>query len=170
MGREGFEPSTLGLRVRSDRPRRAATSCSELHRALQQAATNYGRCGNAETSLYAQPYAQGAVIPGTVGPANYLADYGIAQVILTGTGTLDGFGPATEVGGVTADRSFQPCGVNSETAALARCIVTADGTIAIRESNETCATPTGRVATGTFEMDGLSSTGSSPAQRGVARF
>jgi hypothetical protein len=90
---------------------------------------------------------------------NHAADYGIVQVILTGTGTLDGFGAATEVGGVTADRSFQPCGVNSESAAVTRRIVTAAGTLAIRESNETCATPTGRVATGTFEVDGLFSTG-----------
>src|SRR6266545_5494581 len=58
MGREGFEPSTLGLRVRSDRRRRAATSCNELHRDLQQVATNYGRCGKVETNLYAQTYAQ----------------------------------------------------------------------------------------------------------------
>jgi hypothetical protein len=60
--------------------------------------------------------------------------------------------------------------VNSETAALTRRIVTAARTLAIRESNETYATPTGRIATGTFEMDGLFSAGSSPAQRGVARF
>src|SRR6266511_4335452 len=58
MGREGFEPSTLGLRVRSDRRQRAATSCNKLHRGLQRAATNYAKSGNAETNLYAHPYAQ----------------------------------------------------------------------------------------------------------------
>jgi hypothetical protein len=58
MGRAGFEPAALGLRVRSDEPRRAATRCTELHPVLRQVATNYARCGNAETNLYAQAYAQ----------------------------------------------------------------------------------------------------------------
>ena len=90
---------------------------------------------------------------------NHVADYGIVQVILTGSGTLEGFGAATEVGGITADRSVQPCGVNSESAAATRRITTAQGTLAIRESNETCVTSAGRVATGTFVVDGLFSTG-----------
>ena len=90
---------------------------------------------------------------------NHVADYGIVQVILTGSGTLQGFGAATEVGGVTADRSYQPCGIPSESAAVTRRIITADGTLAIRESNETCVTPAGRIATGRFEVDGLFSTG-----------
>ena len=38
-------------------------------------------------------------------------------------------------------------------------LITAEGTLAIRESNETCVTPAGRVATGTYEVDGLFSTG-----------
>src|SRR5712691_3124633 len=90
---------------------------------------------------------------------NHVADYGIVQVILTGSGTLEGFGAATEVGGVTTDNSFQPCGVGSESAAVTRRIITAEGTLAIRESNETCVTAAGRVATGAFEVDGLFSTG-----------
>src|SRR5438045_946150 len=57
MGREGFEPSTLGLRVRSDRTQRVATRCKELHLDLQRAATNYAKSGNVETNLYAQAYA-----------------------------------------------------------------------------------------------------------------
>jgi len=90
---------------------------------------------------------------------NHVADYGIVQVILTGRGTVEGFGDATEVGGVTADRSFQPCGTACVSAAVTRRINTAEGTLAIRESNETCVTPAGRVATGTYEVDGLFSTG-----------
>jgi hypothetical protein len=91
--------------------------------------------------------------------SNHVADYGIVQVILTGSGTLEGFGAVTEVGGVTADRTVQPCGTPSEHAANIRRIVTAEGILAIRESAETCQTPEGRVATGTFEVDGLFSTG-----------
>jgi hypothetical protein len=49
--------------------------------------------------------------------------------------------------------------VNSESAAVTRRIITADGVLAIRESNETCVTPEGRVATGAFVVDGLFSTG-----------
>jgi hypothetical protein len=98
-------------------------------------------------------------IESVVAVSDHVADYGIRQVILTGSGTLEGFGAATEVGGVTVDRSFQPCGVLSESAAVTRRIITAEGTLAIRESNETCVTPTGRVATGVFEVDGLFSTG-----------
>src|SRR5215210_3021529 len=64
---------------------------------------------------------------------NNRAAYGIGQVILTGTGTLEGFGAATEVGGVTADNTIQPCGVGSETAAVTRRIITAEGTLSIRE-------------------------------------
>jgi len=47
----------------------------------------------------------------------------------------------------------------SENAAVTRRIITAQGTLSIRESNETCATPAGRVATGAFVVDGLFSTG-----------
>jgi len=90
---------------------------------------------------------------------DHQADYGILQVILTGTGTLEGFGAATEVGGVTADRSFHACGEPSEHAANTRRIITADGRLAIRESVQTCITAAGRIATGTFEVDGLFSTG-----------
>ncbi len=46
---------------------------------------------------------------------NNRAAYGIGQVILTGSGTLEGFGAATEVGGVTADNTIQPCGAVAKT-------------------------------------------------------
>jgi hypothetical protein len=87
-----------------------------------------------------------------------LPTYGIGLAILTGSGTLDGFGTATETGGVVFDRTVQPCGIPSESAAIVRRIVTADGILAIRESNHTCLTPA-RIATGTFDVDGLFSTG-----------
>lgn len=90
--------------------------------------------------------------------ASNLADYGIGLVILTGTGTLEGFGAATETGGVVFDRTVQPCGIPSESAAVVRRIVTADGILVTRESTHTCLTPA-RIASGTFEVDGLFSTG-----------
>ena len=91
---------------------------------------------------------------------NHIADYRIFQVILTGSGTVEGFGAATEVVGVTADVSVLPCGARSASAAATRRIVTAGGTLALRTSEETCVTPVGlRVDTGTYEVDGLFSTG-----------
>jgi len=90
---------------------------------------------------------------------NNRAAYGIFQVILTGSGTLDGFGAATEVVGVTADASVTPCGARSSSDASTRRIVTAGGTLTLRQSDETCETPAGRIATGTYEVDGQFSTG-----------
>ena len=90
--------------------------------------------------------------------ADNIPSYGIGLAILTGSGTLEGFGGVTETGGVVFDRTVQPCGIPSESAAVVRRIVTADGILAIRESNHTCLTPE-RIATGTFEVDGLFSTG-----------
>jgi len=65
MGREGFEPSTLGLRVRADTTRPVATCCNKLHPGLKQVATNYGTCGIVETNLYAQTYARALSIVAT---------------------------------------------------------------------------------------------------------
>ena len=91
---------------------------------------------------------------------NHLADYGILQVILTGTGTVEGYGVATEVAGVTADGSVVPCGARSASAAATRRIVTVDGTLALRSSEQTCQNPAGlRVDSGTYEVDGAFSTG-----------
>jgi hypothetical protein len=90
---------------------------------------------------------------------NHSADYGIVQIILTGSGTLEGFGAATVVSGVTADASTTPCGVGSSSNASTRRITTAEGTLILHSSSVTCATPSGRVSTGTFEVDGMSSTG-----------
>jgi hypothetical protein len=91
--------------------------------------------------------------------ANHNADYGVLQIILTGNGTLDGFGAVTVVSGVTADSSTAPCGVGSSSNASTRRITTAEGTLILNSSSITCATPEGRVSTGTFQVDGSSSTG-----------
>jgi hypothetical protein len=91
---------------------------------------------------------------------NHVADYGIIQVILTGSGTVEGFGTATEVVGVTADVSVTPCGPRSGSAAATRRIVTAEGTLTLRSSEETCQDSAGlRIDTGTYEVDGAFSTG-----------
>jgi hypothetical protein len=97
---------------------------------------------------------------------DHVADLGVFQLILTGTGTVAGFGAATEVAGVTQDRAVHPCGVGSDSEAVTRRIVTSDGTLALREVGAKCPSASGPVFTATYEVDGLSSTGVFAGARG----
>jgi hypothetical protein len=90
---------------------------------------------------------------------NHRADYGVLQIILTGSGTLEGFGDVTVVSGVTADLTSTPCGPGSSSNAATRRIVTTEGTLVVRGTSATCDTAEGRVSTGTYEVDGMFSTG-----------
>jgi len=58
MGREGFERSTLGLRVRPERLRKATRSRNLLQRAGGDAAANPSEVRHAETSPYSHAYSQ----------------------------------------------------------------------------------------------------------------
>src|SRR6266498_2616391 len=97
---------------------------------------------------------------------NRIADLGIFQLINTGTGTLEGFGSATVVVGITQDRSVTPCGPGSWTNAATRRIVLEEGVLVLRELAIRCPTESGPVITGTYEVDGLSSTGVFAGARG----
>jgi hypothetical protein len=97
---------------------------------------------------------------------NRIADLKTFQLINTGSGTLAGFGPATMVLGVTQDRSVEPCGPGSWTNAATRRIVVAAGVLMIRELAYVCQTASGPVATGTWTVDGPSSTGVFAGARG----
>jgi hypothetical protein len=97
---------------------------------------------------------------------NRIADLGTLQLINTGSGTVDGFGAATEVVGITQDRSVIPCGPGSYTNAATRRIVVEAGVLILREVAITCPTASGAEATGTYEVDGLSSTGVFADSRG----
>ena len=90
---------------------------------------------------------------------NRIADLGVFDFINTGTGTLDGFGAATMTIGVTQDRSVHPCGTGSWTNAAVRRITVEAGVLVIRELAYVCQTPSGPVASGTWTVDGASSTG-----------
>jgi hypothetical protein len=90
---------------------------------------------------------------------NRIADLGVLQIINTGTGTVDGFGSATLVIGVTQDFSVPPCGPGSSTAAAVRRIVLDAGVLVLRELAHSCPTASGPLATGTWTVDGHSSTG-----------
>jgi hypothetical protein len=90
---------------------------------------------------------------------NRIADLGTFQLINTGTGAVEGFGSATEVVGITQDRSVNPCGAGSWNNAATRRIVLDEGVLELFELSNACSTQAGTVITGTYEVDGLSSTG-----------
>jgi hypothetical protein len=90
---------------------------------------------------------------------NRIADLGTFQLINTGNGTVEGFGAATVVVGITQDRSVTPCGPGSWTNAATRRIVVDAGVLVLREVSIRCATASGPDITGTYEVDGASSTG-----------
>jgi hypothetical protein len=90
---------------------------------------------------------------------NRVADLGVLQLINTGTGSVQGFGPATMVIGITQDHDVTPCGPGSWTNAAVRRITLAQGVLVVEELANACPTPSGTMITGTFQVDGLSSSG-----------
>jgi hypothetical protein len=98
---------------------------------------------------------------------NRIADLGTFQLINTGSGTVEGFGAATVVVGITQDRSVTPCGTGSWTNAATRRIVVDGGVLVLREVSIRCPTASGPDITGTYEVDGLSSTGIFAGARGT---
>lgn len=103
----------------------------------------------------------------TASITNRIADLGTFQLINTGSGTVDGFGAATVVVGITQDRSVAPCGPGSWTNAATRRIVLGEGVLVLRELSIACPTASGPVITGIYEVDGLSSTGIFAGARGT---
>jgi hypothetical protein len=97
---------------------------------------------------------------------NRIADLGVFQIINSGSGTLERFGPATMVFGVTQDRSVQPCGPGSWTNAGMRRITVAAGVLVVRELAYVCQTASGPIASSTWTVDGPSSTGVFAGARG----
>ena len=91
---------------------------------------------------------------------NQIATYGIVQVITTGSGAVEGFGPATLTAGVTQDRTVTTCGPGSSVDQIHYRIVTANGTLILRVSATRCLDPSGTpVGRGTFVVDGAASSG-----------
>jgi hypothetical protein len=103
----------------------------------------------------------------TASVTNRIADLGTLQLINTGSGTVQGFGTATVVVGITQDRSVTPCGPGSWTNAATRRIVLREGVLVLRELAIRCPTDSGPDITGTYEVDGLSSTGIFAGARGI---
>jgi hypothetical protein len=97
---------------------------------------------------------------------NRIADTGVFQLINTGTGTVDGYGAATLVIGVTQDRAVEPCGPGSWTNAAVRRIAVDAGVLVLRATAYVCQTASGPVATERWTVDGPSSTGVFAGARG----
>jgi len=102
----------------------------------------------------------------TVSVTNRIPDLGVFQLINVGTGTVDGLGDATVMASVTQDRSVNPCGPGSWTNAGIRRIGLEDGVLVVRELVHICQTDSGPIGTGTWEVDGPSSTGIFAGARG----
>ena len=101
-----------------------------------------------------------------VSVTNRIADLGIFQLINTGTGAVEGLGDATVTVSVTQDRAVNPCGAGSWTNAGIRRIALDGGVLVVRELAHVCQTDSGPSGTGTWEVDGLSSTGIFAGARG----
>ena len=102
----------------------------------------------------------------TVSVTNRIPDLGIFQLINTGTGTVEGLGDATMTVSATQDRTVNPCGKGSWTNA---------GYPSDRAGRRRPRPPRagahlsdrcGPIGTGTWEVDGLSSTGIFAGARG----
>jgi hypothetical protein len=135
------------------------------HRALVAAVAAIATAGTLAAYAVASSPNQGNRLEATFTTSvavvnNQLATYGIVQVIATGSGTLEGFGPATVTTGVTQDRTVTTCGPGSSVDQAAQRIVTTDGTLILRVSGTRCLDPDGTpVITGTFVVDGAASSG-----------
>jgi hypothetical protein len=92
---------------------------------------------------------------------DHVADLGIRQVINSGTGTLDGFGAATEMVAVSQDWAVPPCGPGSSTTTVMRRITVAQGMLVLKTLAHQCPVDGSgvRVATGDYQVDGVASTG-----------
>ena len=95
-----------------------------------------------------------------------IAGEGVFQLVNTGAGTVDPFGQATTVIGITQDRAVQPCGVGSWTNAAVRRIALRNGVLVVRELVHVCPTGSELLGLGRWNVDGASSTGAFAGARG----
>jgi len=92
---------------------------------------------------------------------------GMVELLLTGTGTVRGFGAATEVVGVILDHAASPCGAGGASDSAQRRIVLTGGVLALHEAGMTCITASGPQAHATYRVDGRASTGIFAGARGT---
>jgi len=94
---------------------------------------------------------------------------GMVELILSGAGTVRGFGAATEVIGVVEDRTVSPCGAGGASDSAERRIVMKGGVLQLHETAMLCPTASGPQVTGNYRVDGQASTGIFAGGRGTGR-
>jgi hypothetical protein len=103
----------------------------------------------------------------TTSPVSVTPNLGMVELILSGTGTVEGFGAATEVVGLVQDHAVTPCGAGSYSDTVSRRVVMHGGVLVTHEMGMTCVTASGLQARGTYQVDGLASTGIFAGARGT---
>src|SRR5215468_434408 len=92
---------------------------------------------------------------------------GMVELILTGTGTVQGFGAATDVVGVVEDFAASPCGPGGASNSAQLRIVMHGGVLELSSAAMNCVTASGPQVTGTYRVDGQASTGIFAGARGT---
>jgi hypothetical protein len=118
-----------------------------------------GAVGSATDSMLKATFTDSAV---SVTPGQ-----GMVELILTGTGTVQGFGAATDVVGVVEDFAASPCGPGGAANSAQARIVLPGGVLELHEAAMNCVTATGPQVTGTYRVDGQASTGVFAGARGT---
>ena len=91
---------------------------------------------------------------------------GMRQTLLSGTGTFEGFGAATELVAVSIDLSVTPCGAGSSTSTILRRVVVPEGILVLKSLAHRCPAPFGIKVIGQYVVDGDASTGIFAGARG----
>ena len=103
----------------------------------------------------------------TATPVSVTPGLGMVDLIVTGPGTVQGFGAATEVVGVVEDQTASPCGAGGAADSAERRIVMQGGVLETHEVAKLCMTASGPRITGTYRVDGQASTGIFAGARGT---
>ena len=91
----------------------------------------------------------------------------MVELILTGTGTVQGFGAATDVVGVVEDFAASPCGPGGASNSSQDRIAVHGGVLELSTTGMYCVTASGPQVTGTYRVDGQASTGTFAGAHGT---
>ena len=95
----------------------------------------------------------------TTSAVSVTPNLGTVELLLTGTGTVQGYGSATEVVGVIQDFTVSPCGTGGADDTAQRRVALNGGVLVMHEIGMTCVTASGPQASGSYRIDGKASTG-----------
>jgi hypothetical protein len=131
------------------------------------AAMTAGAVAGLQASVQASTHGNRLEASFTATPVSVTPGLGMVELILSGTGTVQGFGPATDVTGVVEDRTVSPCGAGGASDSAQKRIVMHGGVLVLHEAAMLCMTSSGPQVTGTYQVDGQASTGIFAGARGT---